>query len=203
MLFSIQEQTELVYTEPVTDLLRFLPSDSPTGDSVELAWLQQQGEDGRGDLRPDRSITVSKPSLVSCSLELASLKWQKTNLLLSNIWGSRSGDCENCLLWNITPCTLADMHGHCRGYCCLHCQGRWPSNFLIIFMYFEWRKVRLGKVWEIKKKFITHNVLHLYQTKLSHKNVLLLSGTQKFITTFMGVCHHQTKYSKAKHCMHI
>jgi len=57
--------------EPVTDLLRFLPSDSSTGDSVELARLQQQGEDGRGDLRPDRSMTVSKLSLVSCSLEFA------------------------------------------------------------------------------------------------------------------------------------
>lgn len=71
--------------ESVTDLLRFLPSDSPTGDSVELARLQQHGERGRGDLRPDRSITVSKLSLVSCSLEFASLKWQETNLSLSNI----------------------------------------------------------------------------------------------------------------------
>jgi len=70
--------------EPVTDLLRFLPSDSLTGDPVELARLQQHGEDGRGDLRPDRSMTVSKPSFVSCSLEFASLKWQEKNLLLCN-----------------------------------------------------------------------------------------------------------------------
>jgi hypothetical protein len=70
----IQEQNELFYMEPVTDLLRFLPSDSPTGDPVELARLQQHGEDGRGERRPDRSMTVSKPSLVSCSLEFASLK---------------------------------------------------------------------------------------------------------------------------------
>ena len=76
---------KLFYTEPVTDLLRFLPSDSTTGDPVELARLQQHGEDGRGERRPDRSMTVSKLSLVSCSLEFASLKWQETNLLLSNI----------------------------------------------------------------------------------------------------------------------
>jgi len=75
----------LFYSKPVTDLLRFLPSDSLTGDPVELARLQQHGEDGRGDLRPDRSMTVSKLSLVSCSLEFASLKLQETNLLLCSI----------------------------------------------------------------------------------------------------------------------
>ena len=90
----IQEE-ELLYTEPVTHLLRFLPSDSLTGDPVELARLQQHGEDGRGDLRPDRSMTVSKLSLVSCSLEFASLKRQETNLLLRNIRGSHTGSKKN------------------------------------------------------------------------------------------------------------
>jgi len=92
----IQKENELFYTKPVTDLLRFLPSDGLAGDPVELARLQQHGEDGRGDLRPDRSMTVSKPSLVSCSLEFASLKWQETNLLLCNIWGSHIGHWKNC-----------------------------------------------------------------------------------------------------------
>jgi hypothetical protein len=70
---------------------------------VELARLQQHGEDGRGERRPDRSMTVSKLSLVSCSLEFASLKWQETYLLLSN-----KG--KITVLRNKAQCSLADTH---------------------------------------------------------------------------------------------